>query len=77
MGYSKTQLNVDVVLPLSIKFEECSQIVKAEQLFPDMEELKHMYIVSCKKEDYDTVYKFLSSHSGIESVGKVAIRQLI
>lgn len=68
------QLNVDVKLPLTVEFDKIDGVIKYVQIFPNDEELEHMYIVYVEPNKLESVKTFLEEHEGIKSVELVAKR---
>jgi hypothetical protein len=75
--YAKDQLNVDVVLPVSVKWDTIPGLLKAVQVFPDDDEMAYMFVVYVEPDKLESVTQQLNDHPGVNSVERCAIRRIM
>ena len=75
--YAKDQLNVDVILPVSVDWDSIPGIKKAVQVFPDNDKMAYMFVVYVEPDKLESVTKQLQDHSGIRSVERIATRRIM
>lgn len=75
--YAKDQLNVDVILPVSVDWETIPGITKAVQVFPDDDKMAYMFVVYVESDKLESVTQQLNDHSGVRSVERCAIRRIM
>jgi len=75
--YAKDQLNVDVILPVSVDWKAISGITKAVQVFPDSDKMAYMFVVYVEPDQLESVMSTLTDHPGIRSVERIATRRVM
>jgi uncharacterized protein YlbG (UPF0298 family) len=75
--YAKDQLNIDVILPISVDWKSISGLTKAVQVFPDDDKMAYMFVVYVEPDKLESVTQQLNDHPGVRSVERCAIRRIM